>query len=210
MRCPKRGNVLARQSKHRSTRNAGPHVPGWERQGVDLLALTEAAPGGLDGNFVVSRSATRTSLTAYGTAATLAVPTGWRALASVADERPGEGLREYSILFRGDSLVIISGHRVRRVGTATCVDNDGGAILYATSDAQLSGRDGAARDSFERMRNFGRHFTLCTVVTAQPGGFLFRSFDGEGRTLPELDAFTQSDRNTIEPRAPIPSYRLPL
>jgi hypothetical protein len=199
------------QAEHQPFETArGPHLPGWERSGLDLLAAIAAQPGGLKGNFVVTRSASRTSLMAYGTAETLAVPAGWSALASVADERPGEGLREYSILFRGDSLVIVSAHRLRRIGTATCVDSDGGAILYATSAAPVTGRDGAAVDSFERMRNFGRHFTLCTVAKRRPdGSFQLLSFDDQGRTLPELDAFTGPDRNTIEPRAPIQSYRMP-
>lgn len=189
----------------------GPFEPGWERRGVDLLALLERAPGGFDGNYLVIRLwGERTSLNAYGEAPTLAVPADWRVLARIEDERPGPGLREYYLRFVGRRLAAVSAHRVDRVGRATCINNDGGAILYVTDGAPLTAAEEGERERFVPTPADGRGFRLCTAVRAAPEGRLaFRWYDGEGRTLPTMNAFLGRYQGIIEPRRPLLSYRSP-
>jgi hypothetical protein len=187
----------------------GPYQPGWSDEGEDFLALLDQAPGGMEGNFLVARNELRTGIFAYGRAAMLAVPDDWRELGRAQGMPTPEGeLREYYFTFHRGRQVSVGVHPVRRIGRAICSRQSGLGLLYAVGDGPPTPREVARREDFGTMTAPAAAFTICyTVRRLESGGFAFRYFNERGETLPMMDDALGGDRITIEPRAPLESYR---
>ena len=198
---------LADASEQPLNRQRGERVAGWEEAGVDLLALLQRAPGGIDENFIVLRSPFGLSLVGYGTAPHLTVPSRWQELERAVGLPGWNGLREYYVRFPRPNLAVVTANPAWRIGRAVCSREIGASVLYSVGHDPLTAEDQEYRATFAAEARRARDGTICYSAHPWPtGGFVYRYFDEQGYSLPLLNSAAGSIVATIERRQPIDSY----
>ena len=185
----------------------GDLVPGWEQQGVDLLALIEQAPGGIGQNVLAFRSGDRVSIAAYGTTPLPDIPSHWRELERAEPADAENGLLEYYVRFPNAHFAVVTANPIRRVGKAICMRGKATSVLYYLRPGPITEEDDVYRRDFAADARAPADLTFCyTAHRASVNKYSYRYFDEQGYLLPGLNAMSDLYVATIEPRRPLETY----
>jgi hypothetical protein len=183
----------------------GPRRADWNRGGVDLHSVAQAAPGGEARNFILStdKDGDRTVMISGATDATRFVPADWKPV-----YRAGSGVSSgepIDVTFgRLDGQSYFAGMQARkRVGDAYCSTGGMMGVLYTdpkpVADSQLP--KGAAEALFAMMIKRFEKQTICWRYDPDGDGYLVSHYLEDGQSLPALDE--AGYRVRLVPAAPV-------
>lgn len=183
----------------------GPKQEGWDKGGVDIYRLAEAAPGGNSANYLlnVDKDGERAVMIVRARDLGSVVPGHWKALMHAGSSKELAG---------SDTLVVgnIDGpfhfagwESHRRVGDAFCsAGNIGGELYEAAGQAAESKLPREMIPSvFQAMASHLEKRPMCWRYDRQGESFKKTYFLEDGRTLPRLNE--SEDQVTIVRAAPI-------
>ena len=168
----------------------GPKREGWDKGGVDLYQLVEAAPGGATRNYLlgIDKDGERT-ITIVGARDLSLIPKQWQTITSAGSSTDVANSHSLSIGKLEGKYYIVGWDNVRRVGNAFCSTGSIGGKLYERPDTGVPG---------EMPPEMMPAFFAATVQMLEKRPFCWRYdrvgdryrtsyFLEDGRTLPMLD-----------------------
>ena len=168
----------------------GPKQEGWDRGGIDIRTLIEAAPGGSRNNYLleVDKDGDRGVTIFSGGDPARLVPAGWSIiLHSGPSKKPQEA--DTLTFFHLDGPYFVTGWESRRrVGDAFCSGQMGG-YLYNSADQSKKGEipTELVPMVFQGMVARFEKQPICWRYDRDGDGFRMSHFLEDGRTLPALN-----------------------
>jgi hypothetical protein len=180
----------------------GAKLEGWNRDGADLIAAIDAAPGGRAGNVFVSIGPDGERSVSFHDVRMddIAVPADWAKIAESPRTDLGAAPVVEVATLDGPIMLVIE-YGLLRNGTALCSRGLGNYRLYRAPNGKTAEMpETMALVMLQVMARKLHDRMVCDIFEPVPGGYRARSVSGEGETYPRLDA-KEPDIVRIVPKA---------
>lgn len=183
----------------------GPRQEGWDKGGVDIYKLVEAAPGGLSGNYLlmVDKDGERSILVIRAEDPNSLIPKNWKAQIHAGSSTDAAGAHTLVIAGLDGPFYMAGWENRRSVGDAFCSTGNIGGDLYEDVESKAAGElprhmipalFHATAAQLEKAQ-------LCWRYDRDGDGFKVSYFLEDGRSLPGLTE--AGERVTIIRAGPI-------